>query len=337
MATGNAPWITVTPSSGTIATETDTVSVRATAAGLAAGFYSANVTITETSQRGKNRVTVLPVTLSITATAAPPAIQLSLSNLAFSATAGAHNPTPQTFNIANTGGGTLAWTANETAEWLTLSPVSGTNTGTVAANISTTGLAAGTYATTITVSAPGATPKAVPVSLTVMATTLTPAIGLSTTSLGFTGTVAGANPSAQTIGISNTGSGTLAWSAGDSASWLTLSPLSGINAGTVTATANLAGLLAGSYTATMTVTAPGATPKTIPLPLTVAGSPGSGTISFSPASLAFAGTVGGTNPTAKTFSITNTGGSTLSWTVDLPEQILSSQGHAQETAHARRG
>src|SRR5215467_8501001 len=41
-ATENAPWITVTPSSGTIATETDTVSVRATAASLAAGSYSAN-------------------------------------------------------------------------------------------------------------------------------------------------------------------------------------------------------------------------------------------------------------------------------------------------------
>ncbi len=51
-ATENAPWITITPSSGTIATETDTVSVRATVAGLAAGSYSANVTITETSQSG---------------------------------------------------------------------------------------------------------------------------------------------------------------------------------------------------------------------------------------------------------------------------------------------
>src|SRR5882762_3165577 len=45
-ATVNAPWITITPSSGTITTEKDTVSVRTTAAGLAAGSYSASVTIT---------------------------------------------------------------------------------------------------------------------------------------------------------------------------------------------------------------------------------------------------------------------------------------------------
>jgi hypothetical protein len=88
----NATWITIMPPSGTIATENDTISVRTTAAGLAAGSYSASVTITESSQSGRIRKTILPVTLSITGAAASPAIQLSMSNLTFSGTAGGANP-----------------------------------------------------------------------------------------------------------------------------------------------------------------------------------------------------------------------------------------------------
>jgi hypothetical protein len=315
-ATANTPWITITPSSGTITTENDTISVRTTAAGLAAGSYSASVTITVANQNGRIRRTILPVTLSISGAVATPVIQLSQSSLTFSGTAGGANPAPTTFSISNTGGGTLAWTANDTAAWLALSPASGTNTGTVTTSVNLTGLAAGTYNATVSVTATGATTKTIPVTLTLTAATLAPAIGLNTTSLGFAGAVGGTNPSAQSIAISNVGGGTLSWTASDNAAWLTLSPLSGTNAGTVTANVNLAGLLTGSYTATVTVTATGATPKTVPVTLTVTGSTSGGTIGFSPTNLAFSGTVGGTNPTAKTFSITNTGGGTLSWTVN---------------------
>jgi fibronectin type 3 domain-containing protein len=417
-ATENASWITVTPSSGTIATETDTVSVRATAANLAAGSYSANVTITETSQNGRIRRTILPVTLSVTGAATTPMIQLSVSDLAFSGTVGGSNPASKSFSISNTGGGTLAWTASDTASWLLLSPASGTNDGTVTASIATNGLAAGTYSTTVTVSAPGATTKTLPVTLTITQSTptsgfsvspaslaytgtvggpnqvlsvtitntgtspmtvtwtdsinwlvatsgdtvtmatggsatishtastagltagtysgtatisgggttkqvpitmtvtssnATPAIGLNTTALGFAGTVGGTNPSAQTIAVSNVGGGTLSWAASDNATWLTLSPMSGTNSGTVTASVNLTGLAAGTYNATVTVTASGVPAKTLPVTLTITATTAGATIGFSPTSLAFTGTVGGTNPAAKPINISNTGGGTLSW------------------------
>ena len=84
--------ITIMPTSGTIATENDTLSVRTTAAGLAAGSYSASVTITGASQSGRLRKTILSVTLSIIGAAASPAIQLSMSNLTFYGTAGGANP-----------------------------------------------------------------------------------------------------------------------------------------------------------------------------------------------------------------------------------------------------
>src|SRR5204862_985144 len=127
------------------------------------------------------------------------------------------------------------------------------------------------------------------------AATLPPAIGLSRTSLGFAGTVGGTTPSAQSLAVSNVGGGTLTWSASDNSTWLTLSPVSGTNSGTVTASVNLTGLTAGTHTAAITVTASGATTKTIPVTLTLAAArlP---TASL-PTNTAFAVTVGGANPT----------------------------------------
>ena len=415
----SAGWLQLSTASGTTTTETDNISASVTTSGLAAGIYNGFITVTAPGSTNSPRQ--IPVSLTLTAATLAPAIGLNQSSLGFAGTVGGTNPAAKTFSITNTGGGTLLWTVSGNAAWLALSPVSGTNSGTVAASVNLTGLAAGTYNATVSVTATGATTKTIPIALTVSPTgsatgfnispptlaytatvgspnkpgsvtvtntgstaitvtwadsinwlvaitpgvtqtiqpglsgtfaltasftnlaagsysgtatisgggitkqvpvtltltavTSTPTIGLNTTSLGFAGTVGGTNPSAQTIGISNTGGGTLSWAVSDNATWLTLSPLSGTNAGTVTATVNLAGLLSGSYAATVTVTATGATPKTLSVTLTVTGSTSGGTIGFSPANLAFSGTVGGTNPATKTFSITNTGGGTLSWTL----------------------
>jgi hypothetical protein len=313
-------WLTVSPTSGTLSTETDLIVVGANVAGLGQGSYPASITVTTVNKRGGVSKITIPVSLSLTASTSSGTIGSLLSNLAFAGTVGGTNPAAQPITLTNSGGGTLSWTISSSAGWLQLSTASGTTTtetDTISASVTTSGLAAGTYNGLITVTAPGSTnsPRQIPVSLTLTAATLTPAIGLNTTSLGFAGTVGGTNPSAQTIGISNVGGGTLTWTAGDNATWLTLSPLSGTNTGTVTASVNLAGLLAGSYTATVTVTATGATAKTVPVTLTVTASTSGGTIGFSPASLAFSGTVGGTNPTAQAFALTNTGGGTLSWTL----------------------
>ena len=61
-----------------------------------------------------------------------------------------------------------------------------------------------------------------------------PAIGASPTKFSFTATQGGANPANQTLSISNTGDGTLSWTASDNAPWLTVSPASGTGDGAVT-------------------------------------------------------------------------------------------------------
>lgn len=104
-----------------------------------------------------------------TGTSPNPTIGVSPTSLSFTATAGGSNPANQTVSITNTGGGTLNWSQTDNASWLTVTPASGTAPSTLTAAVSISGLTAGTYNGTITVTATGATntPVNIPVTLTV--------------------------------------------------------------------------------------------------------------------------------------------------------------------------
>jgi len=260
----NANWLSLSPTSGT---NSGTVTLSVNIAGLTAGNYNATITITATG--ATNSPVSIPVTLTVNAP--PPTIGYSPTNFSFTATQGGPNPSNQTLSISNTGGGTLNWSVSDNASWLSLNPTSGTNSGTVTLSVNIAGLTAGTYNATITITATGATnsPVSIPVTLTVNPPP--PTIGYSPTSFSFTATQGGSNPPSQTLSISNTGGGTLSWSASDNANWLSLSPTSGTNSGTVTLSVNIAGLTANTYNATITITAAGATnsPATIPVTLIV--------------------------------------------------------------------
>ncbi len=192
-----------------------------------------------------------------------------------------------------------------------LSPTGGV-TRTIAAGASGTFTSEGVCPATGTATLSGTGVPTVTISVNI---TTVPAIGLNPTSLAYYGTVGGTT-SAHSIAISNVGGGTLTWSASSNVTWLTLSPKSGTNAGTITATMNPAGLLlSGSYTGTVTVTAVGATTKTIPVTLTLTASTSSGTgFSISPSTLAYTATVGSPNKTGSV-TVTNTGSTaiTLTW------------------------
>ena len=100
-----------------------------------------------------------------------PAISRSPSSLTNSSTQGSNAPS-QTFQLSNSGGGTLSYTISDNRSWLSVSPSSGTSTGesdTITVNYNTSGLDAGTYSATITISASGASnsPQTIAVSLTI--------------------------------------------------------------------------------------------------------------------------------------------------------------------------
>lgn len=81
-----------------------------------------------------------------------PMIGLIPTSLSFSAIQSGSLPSSKTFDVSNTGAGTLNWTAGESVGWLSIGPGSGTNSGTVTVNITNTSLSPGIYSTNVTVS-----------------------------------------------------------------------------------------------------------------------------------------------------------------------------------------
>ena len=138
-------------------------------------------------------------------------------------------------------------------------------------------------------------------------------ISLSPSSLQFAYTVGGSIPNTQSIQISNSGSGTLAWTATSNQPWLTISPSSGTATSTITVTVSPTGLTPGSYTGAIQISASGAsnTPQSVPVSFTVTVP--APVLSVSPATLTFSYAIGGTPPAAQTVAIANTGGGTLPW------------------------
>jgi len=98
-----------------------------------------------------------------------------------------------------------------------------------------------------------------------------PTIVRSPATLTFTAEINGSNPANQSVSITNSGQQTLNWAVSNTQPWLSLSPASGTNAGTVTATVNISGLNVSTYNDTITITAAGATntPQTVPVTLTI--------------------------------------------------------------------
>jgi BACON domain-containing protein len=140
---------------------------------------------------------------------------------------------------------------------------------------------------------------------------------VSAADLSFTAVQGGANPSSQTLNITNTGRGQLSWSATDDAPWLTVTPTSGRTkkSDVIRVMVNISGLPANTYTGTITISTSGATTtsRQIQVSLTVAAP--TPKISSSPTTLSFVGTEGGSNPTPQTLNITNSGLGTLNWTI----------------------
>ena len=211
--------------------------------------------------------------------AVTPVLTTSPASLTFNATAGLANPTNQTFTITDTASsGSLSWSVSDDAAWLTVTPTSGTGDAAPIVSVDTTGLAAGTYNSTITITAPGATgtPKTVTVTLNLSSPPIVPVLLVSQTALTYT-TFVGVTPPSQSFTITDTAnSGVMSWTATDTASWLTVTPSSGAGNQLVTASINVAGLVANTYLATITVSAPGATgtPQTVSVTLIIASSPG---------------------------------------------------------------
>ncbi len=219
----------------------------------------------------------------------------------------AHTGGTTTFDVSNTGGGTMAWTAEVTtgASWLRItSGSSGSNSGTISLtadanpdNAIRTGV--------ITVTATGATGS--PKTVNVVQAANSPVLVISPTSQAFD--FPGGSSS---FAVSNSGGGTMAWTASVTTgpSWLHISSgNSGSNSGNINITAD-ANPDNAIRTGVITVTASGATgsPRTVTVvqaanaPVLVV-SPDNQNVDFPGGSTSFA--------------VSNTGGGAMGWTASV--------------------
>ncbi len=149
-------------------------------------------------------------------------------------------------------------------------------------------------------------------AIAIMAAAPGPGIAASSTSLTFSYTAGATLPTAQTIQITNSGSGTLDWTATASDSWLSVSPASGTAPSTLSVSVSPASLSAGTYTGTIQIAATGLTTVSVSVTLTVTAS--TSTLGVSPSTLSFTYSVGGTAPAAQTVAVTTGGAGSTSWT-----------------------
>jgi subtilisin len=272
-------WTTLTTANGT---GNGTVAWSRSTAGLSAGTYVDTITVTVAG------VTPRTVIDSLIITAAPVPLTLavspgsrSVSVVAGTAAAGSN----ATVTLAGDNAANTAWSAAKRKAWTTLTTASGSGSGSVAWSRSTSGLAAGTYVDTITVSVAGVTPRIVIDSLVITAApvplTLAVSPGSRSTSV-VAGTAAGGSNAAVTLAGDNAAS--TAWSAAKRKAWTTLTTASGTGSGTLAWSRSTAGLSAGTYVDTITVSVAGVTPRividslvitAVPVPLTLAVSPAS--------------------------------------------------------------
>jgi hypothetical protein len=145
-------------------------------------------------------------------------------------------------------------------------------------------------------------------------------IQASPSSLSYSATTGGPNPSDQSLEIWNGTTGTtLNYSLAEDAAWLDVNPKSGSSSGEKKPHAvaiDVSGLAEGNYSTAITVTDPKASnsPQSISVSLAVA-KPAAALITISPSSLSFQATTGGSNPPSQTINIKNSGGGTLNYTL----------------------
>ncbi len=106
------------------------------------------------------------ISFTVTLPADSPTISLSDKSFVFGAIQNGPATPGGTSILKNSGEGTLAWTATRSADWISVSPTSGTGDALLSIGIARTNLSPGSYSGTVAVAAPGATNTPQTISIT---------------------------------------------------------------------------------------------------------------------------------------------------------------------------
>lgn len=254
-------WLSVSPGSGSVAAfATSSLSISVDPSKLSTGTYLGTVSISAGTQQFE-----IPVTATVSGGQAQ--LQISQSGLFFETVANGGQPPSQSVTVLNGGSGSLNFSVSTSttsggANWLSASPSSGAVTSSqsasVAVKINTAGLGAGDYYGQVQFSSSGATnsPQTVAVVLHIASAATHLGASVDPTGLVFIGSAGGADPTAQTISVTNPATSTLTFAAApffnQGTNWFTVKPTSGtVNASNspvqITVQPTISGLAAGVY------------------------------------------------------------------------------------------
>lgn len=196
-------------------------------------------------------------------------LAISKDTLSFTHVFGKPAPPSQTFVISSSPN-SVPYTVSENSSWILKSPSLGNTPATITVTINPNLLSIGSYFDSLTVESGNAinSPQFVYVKLNVIPPP--PTIAVAPTQLFFSAVLGGANPLPKELKVTNAAAGSvLNWSLSKSQSWLGLSPMTGVDSGTVAVTPDITGLPLGTYKDTIYVSDPTATNNPVKVPVTL--------------------------------------------------------------------
>lgn len=225
----NTDWLTITPTSGTVTTETDVITFTVNREGKSPGNYASVVTVNAGEFSHE-----IDVSMSIQDPNEP---QLSTSepSLTFG-----ESEISKDLVVINTGTGSLNWQATTSSEWLGATPSSGSvdDQEALSVEVDRSGLNSGDFEATLSLTSNGGN-LSIPVTMTV---STEPILSVEPTTLKIESQEQTGN-----ISITNSGSGNLNWTASTSQSWINLDPLNGENDATINVNVDRQDLSPGDY------------------------------------------------------------------------------------------
>ncbi len=323
----NAPWLSLSSQSGSVdAFASGQARVSVDTNNLLPGTYNGTITF-----NGDGVVMDNLRSISVSVTIMPGcALTVASDMLSFTAGYLQSAPAAKSINLSATNcSSSMAWKATSHASWLTISQANGSTPASPAIGINVTGLNPGTYTSSVTFSSSGGTQE-VPVRF-IMSQLAEPVLSVgSTRGLNFYS--GQGDTTTQNVTLTNTGSGTLLWSAnaitGSGGSWLSVSPASGsISANqsavlAVTST-NHADMVPGTYSGTVNVAATdqqgraiAGSPQYIPVSKVVNAAC---KVAASPTALTFSAVVGQAAPANQSIILTAGSGcaNVLNWSASV--------------------
>jgi uncharacterized protein YjdB len=258
--------------------------------------------------------TAFPATPAFSVAVTGPVLTVTPDAIRDSALAGSTAPIKRILTIANTASGTITWNVTKRSTWLSLGAITGSAppSATDTLTLSPIGLAAGVYVDTVIVNG-GAVLGSPDTTFVTFVIQAPPVLAVSPAAINRAANANSGVTFNDTLGISNSGTGALAWTATVDSAWVVLSKLNGSAPDKLPLTITPGGRPAGTYRARVVISGPPGTagsPDTTLVTLTVFQP----VLAVNPASVTDSTNYGTTAPRDVTLQITNSAaGGTLTW------------------------